>query len=520
MTALEELEQRYLAAGEERAPIHRADSDLVPYIDGAAYFRAVQDAIEATRAGDFIYILSWWLDPRCRLVPRGEELGRQLADKALAGVDVRVVLWVNPYLPRPDLWNDGTLIGSAVGSMTRHSVVQQNIDAAKLLRGLRPKRSAPPPLANRVLLDWSGGWISSHHQKAVVCSGDDAVAAFLAGMDFAPIRRDRFHHPRRRCVLFNRSHDCNWHDVGVRLTGAAGARVFETFATRWRECASLPARTYLVKGRKEVYNPPPPYPPLAERPSRPLDVPGRSAQVLRSFGPTKVPSWSGDESWATLPAEGVREIQATLCTAIDGARCYIYVEDQFLNREERVTAGLFPPAPLFSHAILFPRIAQALNRGVKVIFLTSGRADPFDGEVGRVNTTLSATIKHSILDHVDPACRRHFVLYRVDHVTIHSKVVLIDDAFLLIGSANFFDRSMEGTDSELSVAAVDTGTLVRDLRVRLWSDHLRIAPEDSRVRAELGDLRKGLALWRPGEWGAPPRIPAPRHPALRLVGHG
>ncbi|MEO5657229.1 MAG: phospholipase D-like domain-containing protein [Nitrospiria bacterium] len=520
---LTDLERAYFA---DTAPIYREDSGIEPLIDGEAYFRAVHEAIEATEPGDLIYMLSWWFDPHCLLIPAAQggqkELGRQLVDKVVEGVDVRLILWVNPLSPGPTLWSFGTVLGPAVESFTDHSVVERNIYAARLLRDLEAPEGprARPPLADRVLLDWSGTWTSSHHQKAVVVSNRGTPVAFLAGMDFAPIRWDRFHHPRRRCFLkAGGRQPCNWHDAGIKLTGAATKGVMETFTARWRECESLPPREYSRLGRSESYNPPPPYPPLQDISADPVSAPGRSVQVLRSFGRVKIPSLTTSERWSTLPTEGVFEIRDTLISAIRAARLAIYVECQFLNREESVLNSVFPPGPFFKHSFVYPEITAALNRGVKVIFVTSGRGDPYDGERGPINTALSQTIQTSILDQIAPEFRHRFVLYRVNYLTVHSKVVLIDDVFLSIGSANFFDRSLDGTDTELTVAAVDTGTLVRDLRVRLWADHLRIDPDDPAVQAGLGNLEQGLAIWRPGVWGSPPPLPESAvKPVLRLIG--
>jgi hypothetical protein len=77
-----------------------------------------------------------------------------------------------------------------------------------------------------------------------------------------------------------------------------------------------------------------------------------------------------------------------------------------------------------------------------------------------------------------------------------------------------FSRSMGGTDSEVSTAATTATTLVRDLRVQLWAEHLR-APLNADVRASFEDLDVALGIWR-AEW-LPPQCDAstwrqPGHP--------
>jgi len=71
-------------------------------------------------------------------------------------------------------------------------------------------------------------------------------------------------------------------------------------------------------------------------------------------------------------------------------------------------------------------------------------------------------------------------------VYVHSKLMIIDDKSLIIGSANINDRSMRGSrDSELCLllegkdlervvmgeATEDINLKIRNLRVTLWKEH-------------------------------------------------
>jgi hypothetical protein len=61
-----------------------------------------------------------------------------------------------------------------------------------------------------------------------------------------------------------------------------------------------------------------------------------------------------------------------------------------------------------------------------------------------------------------------------------------------------FSRSMSGADSEVSTSVTSDGSLVRDLRVQLWAEHLR-APLNPQLRSSLEDLDLALGIWR-REW--------------------
>jgi hypothetical protein len=86
-------------------------------------------------------------------------------------------------------------------------------------------------------------------------------------------------------------------------------------------------------------------------------------------------------------------------------------------------------------------------------------------------------------------------MYRVDNLTVHTKLMLVDDVFASIGSANFFSRSMVGTDSEITATFITTGPEVRDLRVKLWAEHLRTALSGE-LTPMLANLDTALGIWR------------------------
>ena len=290
--------------------------------------------------------------------------------------------------------------------------------------------------------------------------------------------------------------------------------VWADFRTRWKEAVTLSNRFLRIEGQMTNFN----NDETITRPLVPLppNVTVQSdygVRILRSYATFKESPWGGeDRPWATLPPDGVREILPTYIRAINSATrnpdpngppSYIYIEDQYLNTwEGRI-----------EHDLLYPAIAQAVNRGVKVIFVVPGRSDPDDPGTGE-NRTWSITLSHALSD-IEFDQWHNFVVYRVHNTMVHTKVVLINDEFLSIGSANFADRSMEGLDTELQAAIVTPGSLVRDFRVKLWADHLRINLTSS-IADELGDLKKSLALFQP-DWGTGVSFDPKDTTAFRLV---
>ena len=95
-----------------------------------------------------------------------------------------------------------------------------------------------------------------------------------------------------------------------------------------------------------------------------------------------------------------------------------------------------------------------------------------------------------------------------DTTFIHSKVLIVDDRFLSVGSANFTERSM-GFDSELSLIweAVENPALERDIRrvrASLLAEHASrdaaLVDQSSRSRVRRGPLGFGGRV-------AAPRVP-------------
>lgn len=481
---LRDLENRFLLTSKL---VDRQTTLVTPIVDGEEYFRRIGTYISRCKGeGDVIYIVGWTFQNDLILPELTTPISTLLHQKGSIKVDVRMLLWASRWLTGTDmadsiperLFN----FGAETVAKPYTEMVAGNIALAHELRELGPPDF---PLKGRVLLDWSG--TRSHHAKYTLVKAGNELHAVI-GIDYNERRVDVPGHPGTK----------QWHDVGIDLEGGAVMRVWEDFLTRWKECTTLPVAHFRTSAGPKVYNTPTPFPdtPIPV-PEHPPDV-SYSVQILRSQGPTKRFKYFMDPwlsvPWQHYPPGGVQEVWDCFKKAIAAAKHYIYVEDQALNDR------------LNKHDTVFPHVAQALNNNdVKVIFVTRGPA------------TLSPDIEQ-MLDTVENSKHKNFVVYRVDKLMVHSKVVLIDDRFLAAGSANFFDSSMRGADSELTVAAVDTGSLVTDIRVKLWKDHVRISPDSPDLpglEVQMRDWEQWLTFWRK-TWGT--GVPIDRGPVLKLVG--
>ncbi|RZT88583.1 phosphatidylserine/phosphatidylglycerophosphate/cardiolipin synthase-like enzyme [Pseudonocardia sediminis] len=479
-TTLDELTRRYLVPGTAQSPTFTEDTEWVPVIDGIDYFAQVSALLDRAGPGDSFFATGLQIESDMDLTGRapGDEgyrpLTDLLAEKASAGVDVRILLTAAVF--------SGSVPGVKIGPF------RANVFAALAFR-------EHASLRGRVLLDWSGAGIGCHHQKMVVLHVGGELTAFVGGLDLSANRYDAEPHDR----LSIGEERWGWHDGAVRLRGPAAARVWEVYRGRWLEAASLPSRdVWFPPARWEQMNPEPylhDLPPAPDVPAYPS--PGTSVQVLRSFRPWKIDQWFAlyRRHWTVMPKHGVREVFHALAAAIRGAQHYIYLEDQY-----------FYEAPGGRRAFrLYGLLRDAAARGVKVVLVCSGRKDPADGGVNKFRRRVTGDIQRGVIDQLDPADRGNVMMHRIEDLTVHTKLMLVDDVFAGVGSANFFSRSMRGTDSELSTVMVTTGDHVRELRVRLWAEHLR-TPLTDELRPALEDIDLAIGIWHP-HW-LPPDSPA------------
>merc|ERR1719195_1425365 len=101
---------------------------------------------------------------------------------------------------------------------------------------------------------------------------------------------------------------------------------------------------------------------------------------------------------------------------------------------------------------IFDALSRALERGIsKLVVLYAKASSTHNVGCGASQYNLLQPLKDAFPDKVH-------IFIRKDDVFVHSKMVIIDDVYTLIGSANFGRRSFT-QDPEIGVAVVDTVTM-------------------------------------------------------------
>lgn len=389
-------------------------------VDGEDYFRAFYQAVQQARHA--IFILAWDIDTRVRLIRDDDNdsaLPQQLGDFLNHVVKHRKGL--KAYILNWD-W-------AMLYTLEREWLPLYQLD-------WKTHRRLHFQLDN----EYPAG--ASQHQKVVVI--DDAVA-FVGGFDFGKQRWDTSEHrpddPRR--IDPEGKHYRPFHDVQMLVQGDAARALGDLARERWYKASG--ERLEAVKQDTG----PLPWPAQVS-----ADIEAVSVAIAR-----------------TLPAykqqKEVREVERLYLDMIGAAQHVIYIENQYFTSWKIGEA-------------LAARLRAADGPEVVLILplMTGGWLEQHTMDVlrSRLLRQLRAADRHARLR-----------LYYPDraglgkeHISLHSKIMVIDDRVLRVGSSNLSNRSM-GFDSEcdLAIEADDDRqrAAVAGFRNRLLAEHLGVSPE-------------------------------------------
>jgi phospholipase D1/2 len=283
---------------------------------------------------------------------------------------------------------------------------------------------------------------SSQHQKLVIV--DDSVA-FSGGLDLTIRRWDTSAHAFAnplRCDPAGKPYD-PFHDVQIVVEGKAAGELSDLVRERWR-CAN---GNDVQRGQRGEVWPD----------GLDADFEYVGIGISRTCPPRP-------------DSAGVREIETLFIDMIAAARKSIYIENQYLTSPKIAEA-------LASQLRAFPAL--------EVLIVAPRSHDPWLEAL----TMRNGRIRFRQIV-ADAGGDRFRLVYpqvsskgETKGVTVHSKVMIIDDIILRVGSANLNNRSM-GADSEcdLVIESVDRDGAIGRVRDRLLAMHCGL-PEDEARRA-------------------------------------
>jgi phosphatidylserine/phosphatidylglycerophosphate/cardiolipin synthase-like enzyme len=289
----------------------------------------------------------------------------------------------------------------------------------------------------------------SHHQKFAVVDGR---LAFLGGMDVCESRWDDRCHRAVNPVRRSRGRlQKPYHDVQMYMAGGEASAVLEElFFERWRRSGGT-------------------------TPSLAAALPEGEAHRLRGaihFGAGRIALSRTD------PREdgtAVREVERLFEDGIAAAERLLYIETQYFSSARMYEA-------------LVARMRDATRARLQIVIVVNERAEALKEEIAvglrQVKNieglrAVAAQTGHDLGCYYSVCADAGEDTFRATY--IHSKLMIVDDRLLTIGSANFTNRSM-GVDSELHASwettDADDRTLrrsIRRVRVSLLAEHSGLA---------------------------------------------
>ncbi|MEE4144294.1 MAG: VTT domain-containing protein [Halieaceae bacterium] len=392
-------------------------------IDGESYFRAVREAILAARHR--VMILGWDIHSKLRLVRGGEDDGLPVELGDLLD-HVAKNQSVDVYLLSWDF--------AMIYLLERETLPSYTFDRRTHARV-------------RFQLDGAHPQGASQHQKIVVV---DDVLAFCGGIDLSQWRWDSSEHrpdDERRTDPAGDPYQ-PFHDLQMAVDGDAAAALAELARERWRR-ATDEALSPVPAGVQSIW------PPSLEPVFRDASV-----AIARTE-----PAYDGRDA--------VQEVQQLYLDIIAAATRYIYIENQYL------TAHCIAGA-------LVERLGQSDGPEVVIVMpqKTGGWLEQQTMDVvrGRVVRQLEEADTGNRLRLYYPQVSASGDVFTM----VHAKLLIADDRWLLLGSANLSNRSM-ALDSECNLALQaqpdsDTARALRQLLAELLAQHLAREP------AEVGEV--------------------------------
>jgi phospholipase D1/2 len=390
--------------------------------DGNAFFTALTSSF--LKARRYVLIAGWEFDPRVRLQWTGERRRWRLSRI------FRRMIENNPHLEIYLLMWDYSVI---------YTMERDPLSSLRL--GL------PPHPRIHYHADDEHPIGGSHHQKIVVVDGE---VAFSGGLDLTKRRWDTPEHQPHQPLRTDPSGVTYppFHDVQMVIEGDIVDSMTELFCDRWLKATGL-SLSFPRSIGQDCW----PDPVAPQFTSVPVGI-SRTA-----------PEYKG--------SSGIREVKTLFLESIARAREYIYLEHQF-----------------FTSTVIRDAIIRRLHdkEGPQIVIVLSKRS------MGWIEEVTLDQVRDGILLELYKEDRhgRLGVFYPYIKglngacIKVHSKVCIVDDELLRVGSANLTNRSMGmDTECDLSIEAHSDERIRRGIalvRDTLISEHMGNTPEEVAAR--------------------------------------
>jgi len=390
--------------------------------------------------------------------------------------------------------------------------------------------------------------------------GRRSLIAYVGGLDLTGGRYDSPYHPIFETLKTDHDGDYRnsnakgtppyqgprepWHDIHSRVEGPAARDVLENFIERWKKQGMQMGPPPIIDDRLMQYLNPQAVG-VVESPDHEWNV-----QFFRSITSDSAvfdPYKSSDDKMLLYRKKG-RLVEQSITQAyiqmIRNAQNFIYIENQYFmgsayewDTDNQTLCNHTIPAEIVA------KIVQKIQKGERfmayVVIPMWPEGDPTSApmqailhwqkrtmemmyrEIGAaLRTVRNPEMGHLPTDYLlflcpgirelggpyldvldDPTPGSLAEIFRNTKrqmIYVHSKMMIVDDAYIIVGSANINERSMSGTrDTECAVGcwqpaynAYNPYGNVHVFRMHLWAEHLKFWEESFRFPGTLATARK------------------------------
>ncbi len=467
--------------------------------EGDAFFQ-IMTAIE--NAERFIFILGWEFSPQLiyhrKDNPDARTLGEILIDKAIANPNLNIAIMV---------WGQQVMYTNVGADMHAHSLAYLTELAWKRHKKKHLPSNLSLQFANR---SWVYFGVNSHHQKMVLTDQAQLpfVVGFLGGLDLTIGRFDanhqlilqeeyleKYHQTQNKTQLAKslnggqrRTHAdiCNldvgnpfrtpWHDIHCRVEGNVCLDLLTHFQQHWGAHDQSIFKNSRIKNVIDSA-----FQLLQQHADFDLGEYIWTSQVLRSHTHANCKFWKLNSPFENSILDGYLRI-------IQKAEHFIYIENQYFigggkNVHDEKRFGNLIPNAIFKKIIDKHNKREDFHVYITLpLFPEGGPESSTDNAVRREQHNTMHWLIKELNKHTDNNSHRYISflwlgewngktehydeLAQQNHATrkaliaesrrypiyVHSKFILVDDKYLIVGSANINERSMMGIrDSEIAV---------------------------------------------------------------------
>ena len=515
------------------------DNEVTFLMDGEQYFGELRTQLQAMvaaapNAQTYVRLAFWmivddvYVGDRTHYGIAANTLVNQIGDVIMAGHDVDVIVW---YPNMKDRFKEG-------GHAEHHDALADALAAKDLIAAAAAAVvPAPVPLPGRVrvyLERYDGVTGSSNHQKIAIFSFAGQRTALVGGFNLANYYWDAADHKR---YMNDPTKIGGWHDTAVRVIGPATDDIEAEWMRRWNRAVAMQASLFTFNNLKNQLRSR--YTGVGSRSTIRAAAVAITANNTVQNAPNPTTTTTIRLTRSTSSTR-YRDLRDELLTRIGAAQHYVYMENNqftdpeivralyqrwaahnalrirvvtnigggggfgFMTRRSWLQLILRMPHPICQRVYYMSKSHDGVERHVdRAGAGTWNVVDSYDGstgatlkphqrwllndglEIDKATGAGTKTVPFTRITRVVGSFHFYTPLALVaggtdfEQPTVHSKLAIFDDEYLVVGTSNWTYRSMQ-YDGEIATfnrcPPAGTPTLVTEARDRLLAHYDEISP--------------------------------------------